>query len=123
MGHYAKVVNGIVEKVIVADETFFETFVDDSAGQWLQTSYNTRGNIHYGADGLPDDGFPLRANYAGIGYSYDSVNDVFISPKPYASWVLNTQTFLWESPIAKPEDGNKYYWDEQTQSWIKVSAE
>jgi hypothetical protein len=77
MGHYAKVLNGKVISVIVAEKEFFDTFVDSSPGEWIQTSYNTRGNVHYGPDGQPDGGVPLRANYAGIGYIYDSENDVF----------------------------------------------
>ena len=96
MGHYAKVVDGKVTQVIVADAEFFNTFVDSSPGSWIQTSYNTRGGVHYGQDGQPDGGVALRANYAGIGYSYDYINDVFIPPKPYPSWVLNQTSWTWE---------------------------
>jgi hypothetical protein len=98
MGHYAKVVNGKVEQVIVADEDFFKIFVDTSPGSWIQTSYNTRGNIHYGQDGNPDGGIAVRGNYAGIGYIYDNVNDVFYAPKPTENSTLNTTTWLWETP-------------------------
>jgi hypothetical protein len=69
LGHFAKVVDGKVTQVIVAEPEFFDTFVDSSPGTWLQTSYNTRGNVHYGQDGQPDGGVALRGNYAGIGYS------------------------------------------------------
>jgi hypothetical protein len=118
MGHFAKVVNGKVAQVIVAEPEFFYTFVDSSPGTWLQTSYNTHGNVHYGQDGQPDGGVALRGNYAGIGYTYDSVNDVFYAPQPYPSWVLDTQTYYWEAPVPYPNDGQNYVWDEATESWV-----
>jgi len=118
MGHYAKVQNGIVSQVIVAEAEFFDTFVDSSPGQWIQTSYNTRGGVHYGQDGEPDGGEPLRKNYAGIGYTYDAARDAFIPPQPFASWTLNETTCLWEAPVAYPDDGNMYIWDEDTTSWV-----
>lgn len=71
MSHFAKVVDGKVVQVIVAGQDFFSTFIDTTPGEWIQTSYNTRCNVHYGEDGLPDNGVPLRGNYAGIGYIYD----------------------------------------------------
>ena len=92
MGHFAKVLNGIVEKVIVAEPDFFDTFVDSSPGEWVQTSYNTRGNVHYGQDGNPDGGVALRGNYAGIGYIYDRENDVFYPPKPGDDWIISAET-------------------------------
>ena len=112
MAHYAKVNNGIVEKVIVAEADFFNTFVDTSPGAWIQTSYNTHGNQH-------PNGTPLRGNYAGIGYTYDSTNDVFYAPKPYPSWILNESTWLWEAPIAMPTDG-KYTWNEELGNWSEI---
>lgn len=114
MAHFAKVNNGIVEQVIVAEPEFFSTFVDSSPGQWIQTSYNTHGGVH--ALG----GTPLRKNYAGIGYTYDAQRDAFIPPKPYASWVLNDDTCLWDAPVAYPDDGGRYTWDEATTAWIAV---
>ena len=120
MGHFAKVVDGKVTQVIVAEPEFFQTFVDSSPGAWLQTSYNTRGNVHYGQDGQPDGGVALRGNYAGVGYSYDAQADAFIPPQPYTSWVLSPLTFLWEAPVAMPTDGKPYAWDEATQSWKEV---
>lgn len=123
MGHFAKVNNGIVEQVIVAEPEFFETFVDTSPGGWIQTSYNTRGGVHYQADSnepSADQSKALRKNYAGIGFTYDNVRDAFIPPKPYASWVLNETSCLWESPVAYPTDGNMYRWDEATTAWIQV---
>ena len=87
---------------------------------YRQTSYNTRGGVHYDPDtGLPsaDQSKAFRKNFAGIGYIYDPVRDAFIPPKPYPSWVLNEQTCLWDAPIAMPQDGNFYIWDEQTLSW------
>jgi len=118
MGHFAKVVDGKVVQVIVAEPDFFDTFVDSSPGQWIQTSYNTRGNVHYASDSNePDGGVALRGNYAGIGYTYDNANDVFYPPKPFNSWILSTQTWLWEPPIPLPEDGKPHRWDEDTLSW------
>jgi hypothetical protein len=96
MSDYAKVLNGKVLKVIVADADFFKNFKDTSPGTWLQTSYNTRGNVHYGANGQPDGLPPLRGNYAGIGYTYDAINDVFYAPMPTeGNWVLDEQTWTW----------------------------
>ena len=120
MAHFAKVINGIVDRVIVAEQDFFDTFVATSAGEWIQTSYNTLGNIHYGQDGLPDGGTPLRGNYAGIGYIYDRENDVFYAPQPYPSWILNKNTWLWDAPVAFPAEllHKPYAWDESTQSWV-----
>ena len=95
MSSYVKVLNGVVIDGIRADASFFDTFVDSSPGTWLQTSYNTRGNVHYGQDGQPDGGVALRGNYAGLGYIYDQTNDVFYPPKPEGDWVLNEQTWTW----------------------------
>lgn len=124
MGHYAKVSDGIVQQVIVAEEEFFQTFVDTSPGEWIKTSYNTRGGVHYGPDGQPDGGVALRKNYAGIGYSYDALLDAFIPPKPYPSWVLNEQTCLWESPVPlpAPQEGGYWDWDESAQQWIFITV-
>lgn len=110
MSHFAKVLDGKVIQVIVAEPEFFNTFVDTSPGTWIQTSYNTYGNQH-------PEGRPLRGNYAGIGFNYDQANDVFYASQPYPSWILNQTTWLWESPIAYPTDGQFYNWDESTVSW------
>ena len=122
MSHFAKVLDGKVIQVIVAEPEFFDTFVDSSPGQWLQTSYNTRGGVHYGPDGEPDGGEALRGNYAGIGYTYDAVNDVFYAPQPFPSWALNQSTWLWDAPVAYPSDGQPYFWDEPTVSWKPVAS-
>lgn len=122
MSHFAKVSDGIVVQVISAEQDFFDVFVDTSPGQWIQTSYNTRGNIHYGPDGKPDGGVALRGNYAGIGYTYDAQNDVFYAQQPYPSWSLNTSTWLWEPPIPEPAEGGPYRWDEYLQQWVKMLA-
>jgi hypothetical protein len=114
MAHYAKVNNGIVEKVIVAEVDFFNTFVDSSPGTWLQTSYNTHGNQH------KLGGTPLRGNYAGIGFTYDATHDVFYAPQPFPSWTLNESTWLWEAPVAYPTDGKLYKWDESITNWKEV---
>jgi len=120
MAHYAKIENNIVTQVIVAEPEFFETFVDSTPGEWIQTSYNTRGGVHYGQDGEPDGGEALRKNYAGIGFTYDTEKDAFIPPKPYASWLLNEDTCLWEAPVAYPTDDQMYEWNEDAQTWDAV---
>ena len=114
MGHYAKVTDGKVTQVIVAEADFFDTFVDSSPGEWIQTSYNTHGGQH------TLGGTPLRKNYAGIGYTYDRVKDAFIPPQPFASWTLDEETCLWESPTPYPTDDKIYHWDETTTSWVET---
>lgn len=114
MSHFAKVVDGIVTQVIVAEPEFFKTFVDTSPGEWIQTSYNTRGGQH-------PEGRPLRKNYAGAGYTYDRERDAFIPPQPFPSWTLNEETCLWQAPVPRPEDGKPYDWDEDQQNWVEVT--
>jgi hypothetical protein len=114
MSHFAKVTDGKVTQVIVAEKEFFDTFVDSSPGTWLQTSYNTHGNQH-------PEGRPLRGNYAGIGYTYDATNDVFYAPTPYPSWILNNITWLWEAPVVYPTDGKDYKWNESITNWEEVT--
>jgi hypothetical protein len=125
MAHYAKVSNGIVTKVIVAEADFFNNFVDDSPGQWLQTSYNTRGGKHYDpTTGLESTGKqPLRKNYAGIGFTYDTAKDAFIPAKPFNSWILNEETCLWDSPVPYPSDDKMYSWDEDALNWVELVME
>lgn len=129
MAHFAKVQNGIVTRVIVAEQEFFDTFVDDSPGRWVKTSYNMRGGVYYDpATGEPaedqsvinDDEARGRKNYAGKGYTYDAQRDAFIPPQPYASWTLNEDSCLWEAPVAYPDDGKMYQWDEDTTNWVEV---
>ena len=115
MSHFAKITDGIVTQVIVAEPEFFETFVDTSPGEWIQTSYNTQGGVHTAG------GTPLRKNYAGVGFTYDRTRDAFIPPKPFASWLLNEDTCLWNAPVAMPEDGKRYTWNEATTAWVEVS--
>jgi|TARA_B110000259_G_scaffold145878_1_gene164362 hypothetical protein len=114
MAHYAKVENGIVTQLIVAEADFFDTFVDSSPGEWIQTSYNTLGGVHLNGD------TPLRKNYAGQGYTYDSTRDAFIAPQPYTSWTLNETTCIWEPPVAYPDDDEQYTWNETDQQWDEV---
>jgi len=114
MAHFVKVLNGKVIQGIVAEPEFFETFVDSSPGEWIQTSYNTYGGQHR------NGGTPLRKNYAGIGYSYDRTKDAFIPPKPYPSWVLNEETCLWNAPVPYPSDEKDYDWNEETLSWVNL---
>jgi len=113
MSHYAKIEDGKVTQVIVAEADFIASRPETET--WIQTSYNTRGGKHI------QGGTPLRGNYAGIGYSYDSVNDVFLPPTPFSSWPLNTSTWTWEPPAARPTDGKIYYWDEESLSWKEVT--
>lgn len=117
MGHFAKVVDGKVTQVIVAEPEFFETFVDSSPGEWIQTSYNTYGGEH------KLGGTPLRKNYAGIGFTYDRTLDAFIPPKPFDSWELNEDTCLWQAPVPVPDIKKQYVWNEETTSWDEVPAE
>ena len=115
MAHYAKVKNGIVVKVIVAEAEFFDTFIDDSPGKWIQTSYNTYAGAH------KLGGTPLRKNMAGIGNTYDSERDAFYAPQPFPSWILNESTCLWEAPVVRPDDGKSYEWDEPTTNWKEIT--
>ena len=110
MAHFAKVVDGIVEQVIVADTK--EWCEANLGGEWVQTSYNTVGNVH-------PEGRPLHKNYAGIGYSWDGTG--FAAPQPYPSWSLDLFSYLWQAPVAMPEDGKMYNWDEATTSWVEVT--
>jgi hypothetical protein len=126
MAHFAKVQDGIVTQVIVAEPEFFDTFVDSSPGEWIQTSYNTRGGVHYQPDSntpSADQSKALRKNYAGIGYTYDRERDAFIPPKPYSRWVLDEQTCLWVAPTQYPDDGKLYRWDDTAGNWVEVPVE
>lgn len=107
MAHFAKVINGVVTQVIRAEEEFFESFIDNTPGDWIQTSYNSS----------------IRNKFAAIGDNYDRENDVFYPPKPstYVSWSLNKSTWVWEAPIAYPTDGAVYDWNEPEQKWVKNS--
>ena len=112
MSHFAKVLNGKVVQVIVAEPEFFDTFIDTSPGNWIQTSYNTVGGVHKLGD------TPLRKNFAGVGFTYRYDLDAFIPPKAYESWTLNEETCLWEPPVPHPANGRLYSWDEATLAWI-----
>jgi hypothetical protein len=124
MAHFAEIdENGIVLRVLVVDnaqESNGQDFLANTlglGGTWVKTSYNTVGGVH------TNGGTPLRKNYAGIGYTYDSDRDAFIPPKPYASWTLNEDSCLWDSPVAYPTDGERYTWNEETTSWDLVPTE
>jgi hypothetical protein len=121
MGHFAKVYDGRVQQVIVAEPDFFETFNDPYPGEWIQTSYNTRGGIHYkpnSAEPSEDQSKALRKNFASVGYLYDKDVDAFYEPQPYASWTLNTFSYVWEPPTPYPTDGQVYIWDEGRLRWM-----
>jgi hypothetical protein len=111
MSHFARLVNGQVEEVIVAEQDFVNGLPAEQNTQWIQTSYNTRAGQH--ALG----GTPLRKNFAGIGYTYDAERDAFIPPKPYIQWILNETTCQWEPPYAPPADENIYAWNEYSGQW------
>jgi len=119
MAHFAKVVDGIVVRVIKAEQEFMDSFIDDSPGAWIQTSYNTTGGVHVDPETRePDDGTPLRYNYAGVGFTYDRTRDAFIPPQPYSTWVLNETTCLWEPPVPRPTDTDTdYVYNDTTQTW------
>lgn len=114
MAHFAKVLSGLVVRVIVADAEFVERLVDHEPGEWIQTSYNTYGGVHL------TGGEPLRKNFAAVGYTYDRGRDAFIPPQPYPSWSLNEETCLWEPPTPVPEGEGPYEWDEPGQEWREV---
>jgi hypothetical protein len=114
MSHFAKVENGIVTRVIVAEQEVIDSGIFGHG--WVQTSYNTHGGVH--ANGNT----PLRKNYAGVGYAYDEDRDAFIPPQPYPSWTLNDDTCLWDCPVAHPSDGEIYSWNEAGQTWDAVET-
>ena len=139
MAHFAKLgVNGKVIAVHVLDNNKMlnaDNQEDESVGQqelerihgwpaamWIQTSYNTRGNKHYDANGdlSGDQSKKLRGNYAGIGFTYDTENDVFIPPKPYSKWVLDETTWQWKAPTDAPDDGKQYTWNDNKGEWEEL---
>lgn len=113
MAHYAKIVNDIVETVIVVDDQF----VGSLDGEWIKTSYNTQAGDHL------QNGQPLRKNYAAPGYTYDRVRDAFIPHKPFSSWILDDETCRWNAPIPMPIDGLPYAWSEGQCAWVKIERE
>ena len=126
MAHFAKLdANNVVIFVTVGRDEDEGKEVELSlrtGDTYKQTSYNTRGGVHYQADGTPsaDQSKAMRKNYAGLGYTFDAARNAFIPPKPYASWLLNETTCLWDAPVAYPTDGKRYSWDEATTSWVEV---
>lgn len=124
MSHFAHInENNIVDNVIVAEQDFIDTGLLGDLTKWIQTSYNTRGGVYY----LPNSNTPaedqskaLRKNYAGIGFTYDSIRDAFVPEKSYESWVLNEFSCLWEAPIAYPTDGKMYFWNEEIVNWEEI---
>ena len=119
MSHYAHITENIVDQVIVAEEDFITTLPDKE--NWVQTSYNTIGGVHVDSvTRKPDGGVALHMNFAGIGYTWDGIG--FCSPKPFPSWELNPETYIWEAPTPMPSDKNFYKWNEDTKSWDKVVA-
>ena len=121
MAHFAKIENGVVTQVIVIDQETLNTGHWGDPAAWIQTSYNTRGGVHYGADNQPDGGSALRGNYAGVGYTYDAEHDVFYPPKPYSSWTISAPSWTWTAPTSMPTDGKSYTWNEETTSWDEIT--
>ena len=118
MSHFAQIdENNIVIQVLVIEQDVVDTGLFGEPSSFVQTSYNTHGGVHRLG------GTPLRKNYAGIGYTYDSVRDAFIPPKSFNSWVLNETTCQWDSPVSMPTDDKMYLWDENTLSWVEVPME
>ena len=119
MAHFAEInLDNIVQRVLVIDQETVNTGAWGSPDNWIQTSYNTRGGVHYAPNSnTPDDGVPLRKNYAGVGYTYDQTRDAFIAPKPYPSWTLVEESCQWQAPVAYPDDGKRYSWDEDITNW------
>ena len=115
MAHFAKVNQGLVVEVIVAEQDYINNMVDTSPGTWIQTSYNTYGGVH------SDAGTPLRKNFAGVGNIYDADRDAFYESKPYPSWTLDGDTCLWEAPESLPDDDKDYMWNEETKKWVEVT--
>ena len=129
MSYYAKVEDGIVTRVLAMEPEFLENFfVDNSPGEWIKTSYNMRGGVYH-IDNVPaedqsvieGDEARQRKNYASKGFTYDKGRDAFIPPQPYPSWTLNETTCLWDAPVAYPDDGNRYQWNEDTQTWDQIT--
>lgn len=141
MAHWAQIdENNIVVQVLVTDnndpngDEGYQFLLDNFGGTWLQTSYNTIGNVHL------EGGTPFRKNFAGIGFTYDEGKDAFIPPKPYNSWILDEETCDWVAPIPKPADGiienfeitnpdelpegfKIYHWNEDIVNWEQVEGE
>ena len=122
MSHFAEINNdNIVQRVLVVDQDFIDSGKLGDPNNWVQTSYNTRGGVHYAPNSkIPDGGIALRKNYAGVGYTYDTSRDAFIPPKLYPSWVLNEDTCQWNAPVDYPDDGKIYRWKEDTISWEEI---
>ena len=124
MAHYAYLDgNNIVTQVIVGKNEGEDGIDWEEYYGAVRTSYNTRGGIHYDSETnepSTDQSKALRKNYAGVGYSYDPARDAFIPPQPFASWILNEDTCLWDSPVPYPEDGDMYTWNEESVSWEKI---
>ena len=121
MSYYARIDDdGIVVQVIAIEKDVLDTGHWGDPNDWVQTSYNTRGGVHYAPNSrTPDGGIALRKNFAGVGYTYDSDKDAFIPPKPFSSWELNEETCNWNPPTPYPDDEKEYHWDEDTTSWIE----
>ena len=124
MSHYAEIdENNVVTRVIVAEQPVIDSGALGEPSNWVQTSYNTRGGVHYTTNSNePDGGVALRKNYAGKGFTYDKDRDAFISPKPFESWILSEDTCCWEPPVPYPAHKKSYLWDENSKTWEKETG-
>ena len=113
MGHYAKVENGVVTQVIVAEG--LDWCEQNLGGEWVQTSYNTHGGVHSGGKS------PIHKNYAGVGYIWDGTG--FATPQPYPSWILDETSYIWQAPVARPTDDKMYQWNEVDLNWQVIPTE
>jgi hypothetical protein len=113
MAHFAEVVDGVVTRVLVADSA--DWCEANLGGAWVQTSYNTIGGVN-----IREGGEALHKNFAGIGYTWDGIG--FAAPQPYASWIMNEDTYLWEAPTPMPTDGKPYAWNEADLEWVEISV-
>lgn len=123
MAHFAKVINGRVEEVIVADQEFVDQ-IKQPGEQWIQTSYNTFGGVHLDPETRQpsnDQSKALRYNFASVGGFYDSTADAFFNPKPFKTWVLDKTTYMWKPPVPFPQDGNSYSWNDEDAVWELMS--
>jgi hypothetical protein len=111
MAHFAEIVDGVVQRVIVAENS--EWCVTNLGGTWVQTSYNTLAGKH------SQGGTPLHKNYAGVGSLFDGVG--FYAPQPFPSWTLDEETYVWNAPTPMPIDDKRYSWDEETTSWVEIT--
>jgi hypothetical protein len=120
MAHFAQIENGSVINVLVVEKDLIDSGALGDPSVWIQVSYNTKGGVHYGPDGLPDGGVALRKNFPGKGYVYDAGRDAFYLPQPHSKWILNEDTCSWQPPVPRPTDGEIYAWNDELEQWDHI---